>query len=82
MGYKNTLKSLIWVDEQSINPNCFLKGHLEIDPTSLIDNGTNPLIILSWICNKLAELVILGKFTKQIMINQQYSYCGAMNLDF
>lgn len=62
LDYRNTLQSLIWVDEQAVNPTCLLKGHSHFNPTTFIDNETNPLIILSWVCNKLAELVVLGKF--------------------
>jgi hypothetical protein len=59
LDYRNTLQSLIWVDDQSMNPGSLLKGQ-QLDPSAGED--TNPLIILSWVCSKLAELVILGKF--------------------
>lgn len=63
LEYKNTLQSLIWVDEQSMNPTALLKGHWHLEP-SAGDMETNPVIILSWRCTKLAELVIFGKYNK------------------
>jgi len=61
LDYRNTLQSLIWVDEHSVNPTSLLKGHRNLEP-SVADNETNPLIILSWVCKKLSELVIFGTF--------------------
>lgn len=61
LGYRSTLQSLIWVDEESMNHASLLKGQ-QLDPS--IAEDTNPLIILSWVCSKLAELVILGTFYK------------------
>lgn len=63
LDYRSTLQSLIWVDEQSINPTSLIKGHWQVEP-SAADIETNPLIILSWVCNKLTELVVLGKYLK------------------
>lgn len=60
LDYRNTLQSLIWVDEHSNNPTSLLEGHWHIDPFGG-DIETNPLIILSWVCSKLSELVIFGK---------------------
>lgn len=65
LDYRNTLRSLIWVDEKSMNPTSLLKGHWNLEP-SAADNETNPLIILSWVCKKLSELVVFGKFIKSI----------------
>lgn len=63
LDFRSTLRSLIWVDDQSMNPASLLKGQ-QLDPSAGED--TNPLIILSWVCSKLAELVILGKLYKYI----------------
>lgn len=60
LDYRNTLQSLIWVDEQSMNPTGLLRGHWHLEPAAG-DIETNPLIILSWVCTKLAELVMFGK---------------------
>lgn len=62
LDYRNTLRSLIWVDEHSMNFTDLIKGHWHLEPFTF-DNATNPLIILSWVCKKLAELVVLGKFS-------------------
>lgn len=63
LDYRNTLQSLIWVDEVSINPTSLIKGHWQLEP-SAAEIDTNPLIILSWVCNKLTELVVHGKYFK------------------
>lgn len=61
VDYRDTLQSLIWVDDQSMNPAGLLKGHWHLEPPpDGVD--TNPLIILSWVCSKLSELVILGNY--------------------
>ncbi|VVC32840.1 F-box domain,Leucine-rich repeat domain, L domain-like [Cinara cedri] len=73
LEYKNTLQSLIWVDEHSVNPTALLKGHWHHVP-SAEDIETNPLIILSWQCTKLAELVIFGYFIEPIDV------CGIARL--
>jgi len=56
---------LIWVDDVSVNPTDLLKGYWQFEP-SVVDNETNPLVILSWACKKLSELVIFGKLIKFI----------------
>jgi len=67
LDYRNTFQSLIWVDEQSMNPAGLLKGHWHLEPSA---DGieTNPLIILSWVCSKLTELVVLGKLVYLLII--------------
>ncbi|XP_025419721.1 F-box only protein 33 isoform X2 [Sipha flava] len=71
LDYRNTLQSLIWVDDQSMNPGSLLKGQ-QLDPSAGED--TNPLIILSWVCSKLAELVILGYLIEPVDV------CGIARL--
>lgn len=74
LDYRNTLQSLIWVDEQSINPTSLIEGHWQVEP-SAGDIETNPLIILSWVCNKLTELVVLGKYLNfQFFLMKLYNY--------
>lgn len=68
LDYRNTLQSLIWVDEQSMNPTSLLEGHWHREP-SAGDIETNPLIILSWVCSKLAELVVFGNLFEYLLIN-------------
>lgn len=58
LDYRNTLQSLIWVDERFTNQISL--GHWHREPSA--GDHSNPLIILSWVCTKLAELVIFGKF--------------------
>jgi len=49
-----------------MNPAGLLKGHWHLEP-SADDIETNPLIILSWVCSKITELVVLGKFVKLLL---------------
>lgn len=65
LDYRNTLESLIWVDEHALNPASLLREHWRFEPF-VGDNDTNPLIMLSWICTKLSELVIFGKLINSI----------------
>ncbi|XP_026805463.1 F-box only protein 33 [Rhopalosiphum maidis] len=73
VDYRNTFQSLIWVDEQSMNPAGLLKGHWHLEP-SPDDIETNPLIILSWVCSKITELVVLGYFIEPVDV------CGIARL--
>ncbi|XP_050521253.1 F-box only protein 33-like isoform X2 [Daktulosphaira vitifoliae] len=73
LDYRNTLQSLIWVDEHSNNPTSLLEGHWHIDRFGG-DIETNPLIILSWVCSKLSELVVFGYFMETVDV------CGIARL--
>lgn len=60
LDYRKTLRSFIWVDEHSTNPYDLIKTpDADMLPDEIV---TNPLILLSWICKKLTEIVVIGKF--------------------
>lgn len=60
LDFRRTLQSFVWVDEHATNPYDLIKNPNEV---GIFDGDiTNPLIILSWICKKLTEIVVIGKF--------------------
>ncbi|XP_050423219.1 F-box only protein 33-like [Adelges cooleyi] len=70
-SYKDTLRSLIWVDRHgSTNPYCLINGTLNLNSIEVATvpencqeaNQLHPLVKLALICRKLSEIVIMGYF--------------------
>ncbi|XP_050541769.1 uncharacterized protein LOC126905776 [Daktulosphaira vitifoliae] len=68
--YKDTLKSLIWVDRHgSTNPYCLINGTLNLNSiTEVVNNedlendSVNALVSLALNCKNLTEIVMMGYF--------------------